>query len=266
MTEPHLLRELTPDGILILTLNRPETLNALSDPIRNGLKEAFRESKTNDAIRVVVITGNGRGFCSGADVAGRGPARDAAAIQTRTQRADKVGSGDISAAMFESDVPIIGAINGAAAGAGFGIALSCDIRIASDQARLGSVFIRRGLGPDFGTSFWLPRIVGQAKAYELLYSGEMLDAEAALAIGLVNRVVPHDDLMTETLAYARTIAAGPPIAYTYTRRAAARSFQNDIHEHLEFEMTQQLELMTTQDAHEGFAAFREKRPPKFLGT
>jgi 2-(1,2-epoxy-1,2-dihydrophenyl)acetyl-CoA isomerase len=265
MSEEHILRELTDDGVLVLTLNRPETMNALSNPIREGIKNACRETKTNDAIRVIVITGNGRGFCSGADVGGGGPVRSEDGLRSRSQRANKLGSGDLAESMFESDVPIIGAINGAAAGAGFGLALCCDVRIASDQARLGSVFIRRGVGPDFGTSFWLPRIVGQAKAYELLYSGELLNAEAALAVGLVNRVVAHDTLIDETMTYARTIAAGPPIAFTYTRRAAARSFNNTIRDHLEFEMTQQMELMATKDAHEGFSAFRERRAPEFTG-
>ena len=169
-------------------------------------------------------------------------------------------------ALAEADVPVIGAINGAAAGAGFGLALSCDVRIASDQARLGPVFIKRGVGPDYGTSFWLPRLVGLSRAMDIMYSGDLMDAQAALALGLVNRVVPHDQLMEETMAYARMIAAGPPIAYTYTRRALMRSLDNDLHRHLEYEWENQSELLATHDAREGFAAFLEGRAPEFTGT
>ena len=267
MPEPDLLRELTDDGVLLLTLNRPETMNAISGGISAGLAAAARESKTNDRIRVIVITGNGRGFCSGADLSTGGPVRSTGAgPRPRAATVDKLGPGDLLLALADADVPIVGAINGAAAGAGFGLALSCDVRIASDQARLGSVFIRRGVGPDYGSSYWLPRLVGLAKAYELFYSGELLDAKAALAIGLVNRVVPHETLMDETMAYARTIAAGPPLAYTYTRRALMRSIDDDLRTHLVFEWTQQSELLSTADAREGFAAFLERRAPRFSGA
>ena len=131
---------------------------------------------------------------------------------------------------------------------------------------MGSIFIKRGVGPDFGTSFWLPRIVGLPKAYELLYSGELLNAREALEIGLVNRVVPHESLMEETLAYARMIANGPPLALTYTRRSAIQSLENNLSQQLTLEWTQQIELLTTNDAHEGFAAFLDRRDPKFTGT
>lgn len=269
MTEPHLLRELTDEGIFVLTLNRPDTMNSISGEISRGLMEAARESKTNDRIRAIVLTGAGRGFCSGADLSTGGPVRSdfdgSGGGRGRAARVNKLGPGDLVMALADADVPIIGAINGAAAGAGFGLALCCDVRIASDQARMGTIFIKRGIGPDYGTSFWLPRVVGLPKAYELIYSGDLVDAETALAIGLVNRVVPHDSLMEETLAFARMIASGPSVAYTYTRRAVVRSLDNDIRSQLELEWTNQTELLATQDAREGFAAFRERRSPSFKG-
>ncbi len=272
MAENELLRDLNDDGVLLLTLNRPETMNALNAAISDGLAAAARESKTNDAIRVIVITGTGRGFCSGADLSGGGPARGDfegggnAPARGRVARVNKFGPGQIIFALADADVPVIAALNGAAAGAGFGLALTCDVRIASDQARLGPVFIKRGIGPDYGTSFWLPRIVGLARAFDIMYRGDLLDAQSALAIGLVNKVVPHESLMEETMAYARAIAAGPPIALTYTRRALMRSLDNDLRRHLEYEWENQTELLETKDAREGFAAFLERRQPKFAGS
>jgi 2-(1,2-epoxy-1,2-dihydrophenyl)acetyl-CoA isomerase len=265
MSEPPVIRELTDDGILIITLNKPDTMNALNRDISNGIEKAMRETKENDDVRVLVITGTGRGFCAGADLSSGGPARSAGDSPSRSQMVDKVGPARIPEAIADADVPIIGAINGAAAGAGFGLALCCDIRIASDQARLGTIFIKRGVAPDWATSYWLPRIVGLPKAFELFYSGQLLNAEEALAVGVVNQVVPHESLMEEALAYARMIATGPPIAYTYTRRALVQSSENDLHRQLVLEWTQQTETLNTNDAREGFKAFIEKRDPVFKG-
>ena len=271
MSGPEILRELTPDGVLLMTLNRPETMNAINGAISAGLMEAARESKRNNDIRAIVITGNGRGFCSGADLSTGGPARGdfegdgGGSGRGRASRVNKSGPGELISALADADVPVIGAINGAAAGAGFGLALTCDVRIASEQARLGPVFIKRGVGPDYGTSFWLPRIVGLARAFDIMYRGDLLDAQSALAIGLVNKVVPHESLMEETMAYARMVARGAPVAYTYTRRALVRSLDNDLRRHLEYEWENQTELLETKDAREGFAAFLERREPRFTG-
>lgn len=266
MNEPEVLRELTEDGILIVTLNRPDKLNALNVGIANGILDALQETKSNDAIRVLVLTGTGRGFCAGADLSSGGPAKSRDTVPGRSALVDKQGPGKVVEVFAEADVPIIGAINGVAAGAGFGIALCCDIRIASDKARLGTIFIKRGVGPDYGTSYWLPRIVGLPKAFELLYSGELLNAEEALEIGLVNRIVPHESLLEETIAYARMIANGPPLAYTYSRRSLLQSSENNLRRQLTLEWTQQSELLNTNDAREGFTAFLEGREPKFKGN
>jgi 2-(1,2-epoxy-1,2-dihydrophenyl)acetyl-CoA isomerase len=267
MTEPDLIRELTDDGVLVLTLNKPDTLNSLAGTIIPDLTAALRESKTNDAIRAVVLTGRGRGFCSGATVTAPRDAGNGAAPQRsrRSATVNKLGGiNDMVLAFFESDVPIIGAINGVAAGGGFGVALCCDIRIASDQARMGSIFIKRGLSADCGASFWLPRIVGAAKAYELLYSGEPLAVEDLLRLGLVHRVVPHDSLIEEAMAEARRIARGPSVAYAYTRRLVARAFDNDIRAHLDLEASFQTDALASPDGREGFRAFVERREPQFL--
>ncbi len=266
MTEPEILRELTDDGVLVITMNRPETMNALNQRISRGIQEAALETKTNDAIKVIVLTGNGRGFCAGADLSSGGPARSGAGPVSRSIAANKLGGGAVVMALAESNVPVIGAINGAAAGAGFGLALCCDVRIASDQARMGSIFIRRGIATDYGVSWWLPRLVGASKAFELLYSGEIMPAEKLLSLGLVNRVVPHDTLMDETMAYARMIAAGPPLAYTYTRRNIMNSIDTGLRAQLETESIHQNEILKTQDASEGFRAFLEKRPASFTGS
>lgn len=265
MSEPEVIRELTDDGILILTLNRPEKMNALNAGISEGLQSALSETQRNDVIKVIVLTGNGRGFCAGADLSSGGPAGSGPKEPGRAAIVDKHGPAALVEAFANSHVPLIGAINGAAAGAGFGIALCMDIRIASEQARMGTIFIKRGVGPDYGTSYWLPKLVGIPKAFELIYSGELLNAEEALQIGLVNRVVPHDSLLEEALTYARTIAKGPPLAYTYTRRAVIQSLHNNLDQQLVLEWTQQTELLRSKDASEGFKAFIEHREPQFQG-
>jgi 2-(1,2-epoxy-1,2-dihydrophenyl)acetyl-CoA isomerase len=273
MSEPDVLREQTEDGVLVLTLNRPDTMNAINLGINAALAKAAGDSKTDDSIKVILLTGNGRGFCSGADLSSGGPARgdfegngSSAPARGRSARVNKFGPGDLISALADADVPIIGAINGAAAGAGFGLALTCDVRIASENARLGPIFIKRGVGPDYATSFWLPRIVGLARAFDIMYRGDLMDAQAALSIGLVNKVVPHESLLDEAMAYARMIAKGPPLAYTYTRRALLRSLDNDLRRHLEYEWENQTELLESRDAGEGFRAFLERREPQFQGS
>lgn len=265
MSAPALIQTLDADGVLLLTMNRPETMNALNGEISGGIMAAAAESRSNDAIRAIVITGNGRGFCSGADLSDGGPATSSGRVPSRAALTDKLGPGRFVMALAEASVPIIGAINGAAAGAGFGLALCCDIRIAADTARMGSIFIKRGIATDYGTSHWLPRIVGVARAFELLYSGDLMDAPKLLEIGLVHQVVPAADLLTTAMAYARKIASGPPLAYTYTRRNIMGSLERDLRTNLEDEWTRQTELLRTKDAAEGFVAHREKRPPRFSG-
>jgi 2-(1,2-epoxy-1,2-dihydrophenyl)acetyl-CoA isomerase len=163
------------------------------------------------------------------------------------------------------DVPIIAAINGPAVGAGFGLAMCCDVRFLGESARIGPIFIKRGLAADYGASYWLPRVVGPARAYEIFYDGDPLPAQRALEVGIAQRVYPDDRLLEETLAYARKIAAGPPLATTYIRRLVARSLDTPLHEFVETEWSWQSNLLRTRDAVEGFRAFVERREPTWVG-
>lgn len=251
------------DGVLVATLNEPDKMNALTPGIRAGLFEAVERANSDDDVRVLVITGAGRGFCAGADV----NKRRGGEFEDRQARMDQTGvSGRVVTAFASCEVPIIAAVNGAAAGAGFGLATCCDIRIMAKSARMGSIFIKRGLASDFGAVYWLPRIVGVARAYELIYSGELLDADKCLAMGLATRVVDDDALLDETLGYARMIADGPPLAYTAVRRMMQRAQYMPVAEFAEYEWTHQRQLLTTNDVVEGFKAFAERRPPKFAGN
>jgi 2-(1,2-epoxy-1,2-dihydrophenyl)acetyl-CoA isomerase len=260
------LTEIRSDGVMVATLNRPETLNSLSAAMGELLIEAVEEASRNDAVRAFVVTGAGRGFCSGADAGAMNARGSGGSLPSRRQRMDRRGgSFRLAMAMAECDVPIIGAINGAAAGGGCGIALCCDVRFMAESARLGTIFIKRGVAADYGLSYWLPRLVGAAKAYELAYEGSMLEAATALELGLANRVYLDDRLMEETLAYAAKIAAGPPLAYTGLRRLLVRSTTMPMRDFLEYEWTVQADLLRTEDVAEGFRSFAERREPQFKG-
>ncbi|MCZ6869177.1 MAG: enoyl-CoA hydratase-related protein [Gammaproteobacteria bacterium] len=251
------------DGVLTVTLNEPDIMNALSPGISNGLYEAVGRASSDDDVRVMVLTGAGRGFCAGAMLGGAG---GEGATPSRSARLDRRGgSGRMFEAFAACEVPIIAAINGPAAGAGFGIATCCDIRFMAESARIGSIFIKRGLASDYGAAYWLPRIVGMARAYEIMYDGNLLTAERCLELGLANRVVPDDELLSETQAYARTIAQGPPLAYTTLRRMLMRATDMELPEFSEYEWTNQAMLLSTKDNREGFQAFVEKRDAKFTG-
>jgi 2-(1,2-epoxy-1,2-dihydrophenyl)acetyl-CoA isomerase len=252
------------DGVLTATLNEPDTMNALSPAISQGIFDAVERASDDDNVRVLLLTGNGRGFCAGAAVGGMGGGGSGSS--SRKARLDQQGG---SARMVEAfaacEVPVVGGINGVAVGAGFGIATCCDVRIMAESARMGSIFIKRGLASDYGVAYWLPRIIGMGRAYDLMYSGEILDSARCEALGLANRVVPDDELMADATAYARMIADGPPLAYTLVRRMLQRSTDMERAEFSEYEWTNQRLLLQTKDVAEGFKSFVEKRPPKFTG-
>lgn len=253
----------TADRVTTITLNRPEKLNAFAGTMRDDLLAALRVAENDAECRVVVITGAGRAFCSGGDVDFmRGLQREGNV--TGMRKLLDAGR-DIITQIVEMTKPVIASVNGVAAGAGCNLALACDYRVASDQAKLGETFVRIGLHPDWGGTWLLPRLVGRSRALEILMTGRIVDAAEALAMGMVDRVVPAADLARETESLARSIAAGPPIAIAGIKRAVVESERNDVRTQIELESEQQLRAFASNDAAEGMAAFFEKRPPNFRG-
>ena len=252
------------DRVALITLNRTETLNALTPGMRVSLLTAINDANTNDQVRVIVITGEGRGFCSGGDVKAMNEARRSGQANALDDRIAPIRD-KVVLAMRNTDKPVIAAVNGHAAGAGMNIALACDIRIASSNAKFGQTFAKRGLHPDWGGTYFLPRIVGMAKACELIWSGRSIDANEAHQLGIVSEVTPPDELMNAVFELARSFAAGPPIAIRLAKRAMYRGMDTSLEEALEFETFAQNICSATQDAKEGIAAFVEKRDPRFRG-
>lgn len=251
--------------VATITLNRPETLNALTPGMRTSFAAALDLAENDDKVRVIVITGAGKGFCSGGDVKAMNEARKSGKASVMDDRIDPIRD-RIVLAMRDSTKPLIAAVNGAAAGAGMNIALACDIRIAADTAKFGETFAKRGLHPDWGGTYFLPRIVGTAKACELIWSGKMITAQDALELGIVSQLATPDALMATTLEMANSFAAGPPIVIRMAKRAIHRSMDSTLREALEYETYAQNTCSSTQDAKEGIAAFVEKREPVFTGN
>jgi enoyl-CoA hydratase/carnithine racemase len=252
------------EGIATLTMNRPERLNALGDTLRDDLHHALVRASDDPAVRVIILTGAGRGFCSGGDVKAM---HDAKERDQGRPLFEKVAPGRDKTilAMRDAPKPLIAAVNGAAAGAGMNLALACDMRIAATTAKFGETFVKRGLHVDWGGTYFLPRLVGMAKACELIFTGDLIDAEEALTLGLVSKVVPPEELMPTVRQLARKIALGPPLAIRLAKRALYRSQDSDLRSALEFETYAQNICSETEDAREGIRAFVEKRSPRFTG-
>ncbi len=251
-------------GVGTITLNRPEKLNAFARRMRDEIADAVREVAQDREIRVVVVTGAGRAFSAGADI---GYMRDL--LERRDVDAFKLlveAGRAVVTVIRETPKPVIASVNGPAAGGGANLALACDIRIASDKASIGQTFNRIGLHPDWGGTYFLPRLVGPSRALELIFAAEMIDAETAQRIGLFNRVVPHEQLAAETEALARTLAAKPPLALALAKRAVYESGRHDLSEMLDLELEHQLRCFSSDDAKEGLEAFLQKREPTFQGT
>jgi 2-(1,2-epoxy-1,2-dihydrophenyl)acetyl-CoA isomerase len=263
MTYKCLLYELK-DGIATLTLNRPERLNALGDTLRDDLLDAITRSSGDPTVRVMILTGAGKGFCAGGDVKAMNEARESRRERPLLEKIAPSRDRTLLA-MRDAPQPIIAAVNGAAAGAGMNLALACDLRIASSEAKFAQAFVRRGLHPDWGGTYFLPRVVGMAKACELIFTGDLIDAAEALRLGLVSQVVAPEELMGTTYALARKIAAGPPLAIRLAKRALYRNAETDLRSALEFETFAQNACFDTDDAREGIRAFIEKRAPVFRG-
>lgn len=252
------------DRIATLTLNRPERLNALGDTLREDLHDAVARAAADSDVGVLVITGAGRGFCSGGDVKAMREREQTGAAAPLEERWSPLRD-RIILAMRDCPKPVIAAVNGAAAGAGMNLALACDMRIASTAAKFSQAFVNRGLAPDWGGTWFLPRVVGTAKAAELIFTGATIDAAEALRLGIVNAVVAPETLMEEAYKLAGRIAAGPPVAIRLAKRAIYHNQDVDLRSGLEFETYAQGICRETEDSKEGVKAFVEKRAPVFRG-
>ena len=249
------------DGVATLTFNRPEVRNAFNDVMAEEVQNALKNAERDENVRCVVLTGAGQGFCAGQDLAAL---RDRSGEVSFREHLQKTYN-PIVAKLRSIEKPVIAAINGAAAGAGWGIALACDIRYASDTAKFRLAFSGIGLAPDSGTSFFLPRMIGLGRALELAYTNDVLDADGALALGLVNKIFPSDQLLPATLELARKLAQAPTRGLGLTKRAMNHALNANLDEALDYEAHLQEIAGRTVDHHEGVQAFLEKRQPKFIG-
>jgi len=260
--EQHLIETIS-HGVATLTLNRPDRLNALSAPILEGLLAALPRLANDAAVGAIVLTGAGRAFCAGGDVK-----RMAAEETVRSGEAAVAllrGRMEISRLLHEITKPTIAMVNGPAAGAGMAIALACDLRIAGQSARFVTAFANVGFSGDFGGSYFLAQLVGTGKARELYYTAEPLDAAQALALGVVNRVVPDADLAETTAAFARKLANGPRIALGLMKQNFNAAETGTLAALLDLEARRQVETGQTADHKEAARAFVEKRAPVFTG-
>ena len=260
MSEPAVLYA-AEGGVATITMNRPQVLNALDDSLLTGLRETLARAKADPAVRAVLLTGAGRGFCAGADLAANaatpGPRDVSQGLRERYH--------PIILAMRQFPKPIVGAVNGAAAGAGMSIALACDIVLAGESASFLQAFTRIGLVPDCGSTWFLPRMVGDVRARALVMLADKISAADALQYGLVWKVYADDKLLAEAHATAARMAAMPTRAYDLIKQSLAVSSGNGLGEQLEVEALLQGQAMATEDHKEGVTAFLQKRPAQFKG-
>ena len=263
----HILVETTPEGVRTLVLNRPERLNAVNVALSAELPHAVAEAGADDAVRVLVLTGAGRAFCAGLDLdpanLGRWLEQQAAGRTARLDELEWVGRWVL--ALVNCPKPVVAAINGPAAGAGLGLALAADIRLMSAVAVVTTGYARRGLSPDAGVSYFLPRLVGMSRAADLTLTARDLSAEGAERIGLVSQVLPAAGFAESVADYAARLAAGPPIALTLSKRLLVASPDSTLPDQLRRELGAIRTCFSTDDLQEALRAFAEKRPPRFTG-
>ena len=256
-----------PDGIATITLNRPERMNAFTPVMLDEWYAALVDAHTDADVRVVILTGGGRGFCAGADLSGgEGVSllhRSASQVDNRNFLRDSVQRIPRLVSIMEK--PYIAAVNGAAVGAGMDMASMCDMRFAADNAGFGMTYVRMGLIPGDGGCYFLPRIVGMAKALDLIWSGRIFDAQEALAMGYVSAVVPAEELMEYTREYATRLVKGPAVAIQQAKRLAYRSQELSLDAALDLAQQAMFIAQSTEDSREGPRAFVEKREPQFKG-
>ena len=251
------------DGVGTITLNRPDSMNALGGGMRQEILAAMEMAVADNEVKVIVVTGTGKAFCAGGDVkefvSGKTRGEATLGIDQRPTR-DKV-----VLLIQSTGKPVIASVNGVAAGGGCNLALACDMRIASDRARFGETFVRRGVHPDWGGIWFLPRLVGYAKAAELIFSGEVIDAQEALRIGLVNKIVPHEELPKGTKEFALKFMKSAPIPVALAKKALQNFSRIDLTQALDQEGLAQSLCWNSEDREEGMKSFVEKRDPVFKG-
>jgi len=257
------LLETQQHGIVTLVMNRPDRMNALSNELASSLNETLDRIAKDDAVHVVVITGAGRAFCAGGDLAVIGKGRESGDSHS-LEPLLRAGMQAVLK-MRTMPQPVIAAVNGAAAGAGMNIALAADIRIAAEEAVFGQNFAKVGLFPDYGGTYFLPQLVGPAKAAELFYTGDMIDAKLALSLGIVNHVFPGPALGAEVMKLALKIAQGPSVAIRAVKNVIFGKEKEALEDALEREVREQIRCFLSEDCKEGIRAFFEKRAPKFIG-
>lgn len=266
MTFENLLYEID-DQVLTITFNRPEKLNALSKGLQNDINDALFQANEDDDVRVVLLTGAGRGFCSGADLTG-GAGGATPPPPSQNDHMDNLGwVGRQAMSIYGIEKPTIAVMNGVAAGAGMSLSLGCDMRIGSERTRFKSVFIERNLSPDSGMSFFLPRIVGYSRAADLIYTSRMVEADEAHRIGLLDRIVPHEQLMETAREIAEQMTQWPPLALRTSKRVLQHNMEVELPDALRFELASlAIPAKAKNDQRESRLSFIEKRKPKFTGT
>ncbi len=275
----ELLLEKLDDGVLTLTLNRPERLNALNPPLLRALREAMERATRNHEARVVVITGAGRAFCAGGDIAGKPENKDATAETPTTPKPEKKRAPDSVATRIEwlrgnmeavrllqqMDKPTIAMIRGATVSVGMALAAACDFRVVSETASFTTGFAKVGFSGDYGASYFLTRLLGTARARELMFLSDILNAEEAQRIGLVSQLVADTELETRTHALARRLADGPPVTYRFMKKNLNAAVEGSLEQILDMEATHMVLSSMTNDQREAVKAFMEKRKPQFTG-
>ncbi|MFJ9867391.1 enoyl-CoA hydratase/isomerase family protein [Streptomyces sp. NPDC101165] len=258
------LRHEVREQVSHLTLDRPEALNALTPALRDRLIGLLEEASADPGVRAVVLTGTGRGFCAGADLRG-GSGGAGQRIPGDVARVLRLGAQRLVSAVLDCEKPVIAAVNGTAAGLGAHLALACDLILAAESARFIEVFVRRGLVPDGGGAYLLPRLIGPHRAKELMFFGDALAAADAERLGLVNRVVPDGELEKTAREWATRLATGPTRSLALTKHLVNTSLDGDRATAFAAEAAAQEINMTTEDAGEGLRAFVERRSPEFRG-